>query len=221
MSETPFLSQALPLVEKLERYDFLSAAHTWRVTLYARAVAEAAGFDHDGVDRFSLAAALHDVGKLDVPLHILQKPGRLTGDEFEAVKRHPVAGERRLRAMGVDDADLLALVRSHHERQDGAGYPDGLRGESIPRAARCFSVIDTFDALTSVRPYRADVGAAAAERALLELREGAGPRYCPDAVELFETVYRNGTVRWVLHHFNDAADLPRFDFRRAGAARAR
>jgi HD-GYP domain-containing protein (c-di-GMP phosphodiesterase class II) len=219
MSETPFLKQAIPLIERLERYDFLSAAHTWRVTLYARAVAEAAGLNHEEVDRIGLAAALHDVGKLDVPLHILQKPGSLTPPEFGAIKRHPVAGERRLREMGVADPTILALVRHHHERQDGAGYPDGLRADDIPPPARYFAVIDTFDALTSVRPYRAEVGAAAAERALTELRAGVGPRYCAEAVELFESVYRSGTVRWVLHHFNDASDLPRFDFRSASVAR--
>jgi len=198
------------LLTSLERYDFLSAAHTWRVTLYARALAEAAGVDHETVDRVGVGAALHDVGKLDVPLAILQKPGALTEAEFATIKRHPVHGVTRLRAIGIDDEIALNLVRHHHERIDGKGYPDGLVGEAIPLGARYFAVIDTFDALTSVRPYRSEVGEGAAEHALVALREGVGTRYCGEAVELFEQVYRSGIVGWVLHHYNDARDVERF-----------
>lgn len=212
---------AASALASLERYDFLSAAHTWRVTLYARAVAEAAGLDHDVVDRIGVAAALHDVGKLDVPLSILRKPGRLTEEEFAAIRLHPVTGEARLRALGIDDEIALNLVRSHHERQDGGGYPDGLTGDAIPPGARYFAVIDTFDALTSVRPYRADTGPAAAERALRTLREGVGPRYCAEAVELFERVYRSGIIAWVLDHYNDQREVARFDAQQATRLRPR
>ena len=205
------LHRAESLVRSLEHYDFLSAAHTWRVTLYARAVAEAAGVDHDTVDRIGIGAALHDVGKLDVPLAILQKPGALSDAEFEEIKKHPMHGWNRLLALGIDDQIALTLVRHHHERHDGLGYPDGLAGEAIPPGARFFAVVDTFDALTSVRPYRQDVGEDAAERAIALLNEGIGTRYCADAVALFEKVYRSGIVAWVLHHYNDAESIGRFD----------
>ncbi len=198
------------LLRSLERYDFLSVAHTWRVTLYARAVAEAAGLDHEAVDRVSVGAALHDVGKLDVPLAILQKPAKLSDDEFEQVKRHPVHGVRRLQELGIDDEIAMNIVRHHHERVDGKGYPDGLRGGDIPPGARYFAVVDSFDALTSVRPYRAEVGKDAAERALVMLREDIGTRYCEEAVDLFERVYRSGVIAWVLQYYNDETKAPAF-----------
>jgi hypothetical protein len=113
------------------------------------------------------AAALHDIGKLDIPESILQKPGPLTEDEFAIMKTHTTQGHDRLIAMGEDDPIMVGLVRSHHERWDGLGYPDKLTAESIPLAARYFAVVDSFDAMTSIRPYRSAVGG----------RRGGG---CPD-----------------------------------------
>ncbi len=199
------------LLRQIEEKDMSTVAHTWRVALYTRAMAELAGSPTENIERFTLGAALHDLGKLDVPTAILQKPGRLTEEEFDAVKLHPVAGFDRLVAMGVDDQAVLDLVRHHHERIDGLGYPDGLRGEEIPRIARFFAVIDTFDALTSVRPYRREVGPRAAERALEELHAGVGSRYCRDAVEMFAQLYRSHRVDWVLGHFQDGAGVRAFD----------
>jgi len=211
VNDDPLIARVAPLLRSLERYDFLSAAHTWRVALYARAVAEAAGLGSGDVDRVTLGAALHDVGKLDVPQRILQKPGSLTDDEFESVKRHPIHGVRRLEALGVDDPVVRNLVRHHHERIDGLGYPDRLAGDDIPPGARYFAVIDTFDALTSVRPYRREVGADAAERAIETLKRDIGSRYCAEAVDLFERVYRSGVVAWVLEYYNDEASVAAFD----------
>lgn len=193
------------LLADIEKKDLSTAAHTWRVVLYTRALAELAGVDSEMLPRISRGAALHDLGKLDVPTEILQKPGRLTEDEFALVKTHPIAGYDRLIAMGETDMVVLNLVRHHHEQWGGGGYPDGLRGEEIPLGARFFAVIDTFDALTSVRPYRQDVGADAAERALDEIRAGIGTRYCLSCVELFEDLYRSGRVDWVLSYYNDGA----------------
>ena len=211
MSGPTPIRDVLPLLEELEAYDTHSATHTWRVTLYARAVAEAAGIDMDRIARISVGASLHDVGKLDVPHAILTKPGRLTEAEFKEIKKHPVRGYDRLRAMGVTDDVVLDLVRSHHERLDGTGYPDGLSGDEIPRPAKYFAVVDTFDALTSVRPYRREIGPDAAERALTIIREGAGSHFDPEAVAFFEEVYRSGVVEWVLHYYNDDRDVGAFD----------
>lgn len=205
------------LVREIEVKDLSTAAHTWRVVLYARALAEEAGFDHDMIRRITHAAALHDVGKLDIPGAILQKPGPLTADEFEVIKTHASRGHERLVAMGEDDPVVLEFVRHHHERWDGGGYPDALAGEAIPIGARFFAVVDSFDALTSIRPYRSDVGPDAAERALVELKAGVGTRYWREAVDGFAALYRAGRLDWILHHFNDdRCDLPAYQ----GAASA-
>ncbi len=198
------------LVQQIEVKDHSTAAHTWRVVLYTRAVFEELGAPAQQVAALTQGAALHDVGKLDIPDHILQKPAKLTHDEFEVIKIHPVSGYARLLQMGVDDDQVLDLVRYHHERWDGKGYPFGLAGEDIPTAARFFAVIDSFDAMTSVRPYRRDVGRAAADRAIAQLEEGAGTHYDPEAVEMFTHLYRSGELDYILNHFNDAAPLPAF-----------
>lgn len=193
------------LVRDIERKDLSTAAHTWRVVLYTRALAEHLGYPDSRMQGLTHAAALHDLGKLEIPDRILQKPGRLTPEEFEIIKIHPVSGYAHLLTLGVEDAPILDLVRYHHERWDGLGYPYGMKGEEIPPEARYFSVIDTFDALTSFRPYRRQVGEAAAENALAELAAGAGTRYFPDAVDAFTRLYRGGRLDYILHHFNDAS----------------
>ncbi|MBL0928006.1 MAG: HD domain-containing protein [Phycisphaerales bacterium] len=171
-------------------------------------MAERAGADHAMIERCSLAAALHDIGKLDIPNAILQKPGPLTPEETAVMQTHAPLGHRRLIDLGVTDELVLVVARHHHERFDGLGYPDGLKGHAIPAAARYFAVIDTFDALTSIRPYRRDVGQQAATNAIAELAAGAGSRYCPQAVEYFLGLWGSGEVQWVMQHFNDASALP-------------
>jgi HD-GYP domain-containing protein (c-di-GMP phosphodiesterase class II) len=198
------------LVRQIEQRDLSTAAHTWRVVLYARALAEELGVDRDLLRLITHGAALHDVGKLDIPADILLKPGKLTQAEFEVIKLHPVAGYARMIDLGVTDEPILDLVRAHHERWDGLGYPFGLRGEGIPLGARLFAVIDTFDALTSYRPYRADVGPEAAARALTTLTEGSGTRYWPEAVGLFTALYRTGRLGFILQHFTDTCPLPAY-----------
>jgi HD-GYP domain-containing protein (c-di-GMP phosphodiesterase class II) len=198
------------LVEAIEGKDLSTAAHTWRVVLYTLAMAEEAGIVDGRLQELTHAAALHDVGKLDTPREILTKPDRLTEAEFEVIKQHPVTGFARMVSMDVEDPLILDLVRYHHERWDGLGYPYGFSGEVIPVAARYFAVIDTFDALTSIRPYRQEVGEDAAANAIAELKRGVGTRYDPDAVEMFASLYERGRVAWILHYFNDAADVPMF-----------
>ncbi|MEO0483559.1 MAG: HD domain-containing phosphohydrolase [Planctomycetota bacterium] len=198
------------LIRAIEAKDLATAAHTWRVVLYARAMAEEGGLGRDRVERISIAAALHDVGKLDIPSAILQKPGKLTDEEFAVIQQHPVTGYARMIKMDVEDEDILDLIRYHHERVDGKGYPYGLAGDAIPVVARYFAVIDTFDALTSIRPYRTEIGEDAAERALVILSEGAGSAFAPEAVELFTALYREQKIDHVLHYFNDEFPSPDF-----------
>ena len=198
------------LLKEIERKDLSTAAHTWRVVLYARALCEAFGVDHDAIALVTQGAALHDVGKLDIPDEILQKPDRLTPEEFEIIKIHPVTGYARMIDLDIEEEPILNLVRYHHERWDGLGYPFNLKGEDIPIGARFFAVIDSFDAMTSIRPYRREIGEGAAERALLEIEKGAGTRYAPEAAELFVKLFRTGGLDHILHYFNDVSPVPAF-----------
>lgn len=198
-------SRVQSLVAQIEDRDLSTAAHTWRVVLYTRALAERFHVDDELMHQLTLGAALHDVGKLDIPIGILQKPGRLSDEEYETIKLHTVAGFARLVHLGVEEEPILDLVRYHHERWDGLGYPFGLRGELIPLPARYFAVIDAFDAMTSLRPYRTDVGQDAGERAAKELERGSGSRYWPPAVDAFLALYRSRALDWITHYYNDAA----------------
>ncbi|MFB3430493.1 MAG: HD-GYP domain-containing protein [Phycisphaerales bacterium] len=198
------------LVKSIELKDRSTAAHTWRVVLYTRALAERAGLEKPLVERLCIGAALHDVGKIDIPDAILTKASRLTDAEFDIIKTHTTLGHDRLVRMGETDEHLLGLVRSHHERWDGLGYPDGLAGESIALGPRFFAVIDSFDAMTSIRPYRDRIGEDAAELALRELEAGKGTRYWPEAVDAFTDLYRSEQITWILHYFNDDVPVPDF-----------
>ncbi|MEM7621826.1 MAG: HD-GYP domain-containing protein, partial [Planctomycetota bacterium] len=186
------------MVKSIEAKDLSTAAHTWRVVLYLRAMAEEAGYAGEQLMVATQGAALHDVGKLDIPNSILQKPGSLTADEFDVIKKHPEFGHRRLVEMGVTEQPILNVVRYHHERWDGAGYPDGLAGEDIPFFARYFAVIDTFDALTSIRPYRREIGEEAARRAIEILIDGKGTHYQAEAVDMFVELFQTGRLDYIL-----------------------
>jgi len=199
------------LVRQIEAKDLSTAAHTWRVVLYTRALLEHFGVDRELTALLTQGAALHDVGKLDIPDAILQKPGKLTDDEFEIIKLHPVTGNARMITLDVTDEPILNLVRYHHERWDGHGYPHQLKGEDIPIGPRVFAVIDSFDAMTSVRPYRQHIADNAADLALVELQAGMGTRYWPEAVEGFTDLYRTGRLDHIVHYFNDDVPLPAFE----------
>ena len=142
------------------------------------------GLPRAQVARIRTAATVHDVGKVETPDEIVNKPGALSEEEFAVVKRHPVDGARMV--AGLKDEELTRIVRHHHERLDGMGYPDGLAGEEIPVGARVIAVADTFDAITSTRPYRA----ARRHREALELLAAeAGTQLDPDAVRAFRRYY--------------------------------
>jgi HD-GYP domain-containing protein (c-di-GMP phosphodiesterase class II) len=138
---------------------------------------------HD-LETVRLGGLLHDLGKIGVPDAILLKPRELTRVEFEQIKRHPAIGAEIVRPLDPYTAPE-PVVLHHHERLDGHGYPDGLRGSAIPLAARIVSVSDAFDAITTDRPYRAG---RSADTAMEILREGRGSQWDPDAVDAFESV---------------------------------
>jgi putative two-component system response regulator len=157
--------------------------HPRRVCGLGVRLATAAGLGKRDVEIIRRAALLHDVGLIGVPEAILQKPGPLSADEVEQVKRHSAIGARLCRPLRDGD-EISAIVRGHHERWDGAGYPDRRAGEEIPVGARILALADAFDSCTSARPYRA---AFAAADALEILWFGAGSQWDPGLVELFDT----------------------------------
>lgn len=174
------LRAAHALAAAVEVRDAYTAGHASRVTEYAILIAETmGGFD---LPRFRLGGDLHDVGKIGVPDGVLNKPGRLTREEFALVTKHPEMGIRILEPL-IDDPLVLGIVRSHHERWDGMGYPDGLSGEKIPLAARVLAVADTVDAMTSHRAYRRGLPW---EAAVAEIRRCCGTQFDPRVVAAFE-----------------------------------
>jgi putative nucleotidyltransferase with HDIG domain len=172
------------LADALEGQDAYVNGHSRRVARHATMIARGMCLSTEEAARIRAAAAVHDIGKLLTPKAILNKPGRLTDAEFEVIKRHPVDGAEMVAALG--DPELTRIVRHHHERLDGAGYPDRLTGEEIPLGARIIAVADTFDAITSARPYRA---AAPHQRAIDILRKESGTQLDPDAVKAFLAYY--------------------------------
>jgi two-component system cell cycle response regulator len=157
------------------------ATHHDAVAELAGRVAHGIGLREDDLRLVVRAAELHDVGKVAVPDSILNKPGSLSDDELEVMRRHTVVGEAII-AASAEPATVAAIVRASHERWDGTGYPDGLCGEDIPLGARIITICDAYDAMTHARPYRS---ARPAADALDELRRGAGRRYDPRLVAVF------------------------------------
>ncbi len=167
-------------VADLNAKDPLTRDHVVRVAEMAVRAGQRAGIGAPRLRNLGLAAILHDIGKLDTPDEILTKPGRLTDDETTIMRTHSRAGEQMLSAVpGLDE--VARLVRAHHERHDGAGYPDGLAGNQIPLEASIIAVCDAFDAMAHTRHYRQGMGP---ERALAVLREHAGLQWSPAAVDL-------------------------------------
>jgi putative nucleotidyltransferase with HDIG domain len=172
------------LVTALEARDPYTHGHSRRVARYSTMIARKLGVPSADLAKIRLAATLHDVGKLVVPLAILNKPGKLTDEEFEVIKRHAPVGADMVSRIGDDE--LTQIVADHHERLDGSGYPSQLSGSEIPLGARIIAVADTFDALTSTRAYRP----AKRHRDVFQiLREEAGTRLDPRAVQAFSRCY--------------------------------
>jgi len=188
-----FLQGVQMLARALEAKDAYTRGHSIRVSQYAVATASELGFTAENLDGIRLGGELHDIGKIGTKESVLHKPGTLTDDEVCQIHEHPVLGERMLTPLAQESPGVLRIVRSHHERLDGQGFPDGLRGEKIPIEARIVAVADTFDAITTRRPYRES---RPAEEAVAELRRVAGTQLDPQAVEAFVSAYP------------DAHDLP-------------
>lgn len=160
-----------------------SRDHLRRISRYIVLLAEKAGFSDDQVHHIRHAAPIHDIGKIGIPEQILLKPGRLLPEEFEVIKTHSLIGAKILSSPQSDILKTaLAIVRWHHERFDGNGYPDRLKGEDIPLTARLTAIVDAFDALTTKRPYKP---AYSAERAVDIMQKERGTHFDPDLFNLF------------------------------------
>jgi putative nucleotidyltransferase with HDIG domain len=174
------------LASSLEAKDNYTSGHSARVSRYAVRIAAKLTLSEKDVRTLRYASQLHDIGKIGITERILNKPGKLSDWEVSAIRDHPVIGERIIQSLDFL-GDVRDIIRHHHERWDGGGYPDGLVGEDVPRLARIMSVADAYDAMTTARPYRA---ALSRQTAVAELRASAGNQFDPELVDVFLQVLR-------------------------------
>jgi putative two-component system response regulator len=179
------------LVHALEAKDAYTSGHSARVSRYALKTAVQLGYVGELLDHIRLGAELHDIGKIGTREAVLNKPGALSPEEFEHIKEHTVLGEKILAPFLSESQIALRIVRSHHERVDGAGFPDALEGDGIPREARIVAVVDAFDAMTTSRAYRPSRSPA---EAIEELRRCAGTQFDAQVVDAFVSAFRDVTA---------------------------
>ena len=197
------LASLLTMAWFVEARDPYTGGHLWRVSRYARLLAEQAKFSNAQAARIGLGGFLHDLGKVGIPDAILRKPDRLTGEEYAVIKTHPDIGLRMLASH-----PLAALVKDavqlHHERPDGLGYPLRLQGEAIPEVARIVGICDAFDAMTSTRPYRQGMQR---DKALGILNSEKGTQFDPRFAELFIAMGEAGQLDHVMGHSDEGIPL--------------
>jgi putative two-component system response regulator len=174
------------LVHALEAKDAYTSGHSTRVSRYAVKTAVQLGYTGERLEHVRLGGELHDIGKIGTREDILNKPGPLTPEEFEHIKGHAALGERILAPALAESPTVLRIVRSHHERMDGGGFPDGLVGAQIPAEARILAVVDAFDAMTTNRAYRASRTPA---EAVDELRRCTQSHFDPEVVDAFQRAF--------------------------------
>jgi HD-GYP domain-containing protein (c-di-GMP phosphodiesterase class II) len=185
--ERTYLATVRGLAAAVEAKDEYTGGHLVRVTSYGLMIMQRLAPELASEPQFEYGFLLHDVGKLGVPDAVLKKPGPLDDDEWELMRRHPTTGRRILEGIPFL-TEAKEIVYSHHERWDGKGYPKGLRGDEVVLGGRVFPVADTFDAMTSDRPYRR---AMSIDRAIDEIARGSGSQFWPDAVEAFLSIPRD------------------------------
>lgn len=183
-----YLATMKSLAQVIEAKDRTTRGHLDRTQAYGLALARRIDAGLVASPTLGYGFFLHDIGKVGVPEHILCKQGPLSGDEWDVMRRHPLVGAQIVTPIAFL-SEAVELIRHHHERFDGDGYPDGLAGADIPLGARVFSVADSFDAMTSDRPYRGSIGV---ERALAELHGGAGSQFDPEIVKVFVQMIEDG-----------------------------
>jgi response regulator RpfG family c-di-GMP phosphodiesterase/pSer/pThr/pTyr-binding forkhead associated (FHA) protein len=184
------------ITNAIEARDKYTIGHAWRVTRFGMAIANELGWDAPRKEALEIGGLLHDVGKVGVRDNVLLKGGRLTDEEFSIMRRHPQIGWRIIKDVPFLQA-ALPYVRSHHERHDGGGYPDGLAGEQIPLEGRLLAIADAFDAMTSDRVYRKCLQPL---EAIAEVERCQGTQFDPDLAQCFIGAFRDGKVDYVLQN---------------------
>ncbi|MDE2056607.1 MAG: HD-GYP domain-containing protein [Betaproteobacteria bacterium] len=190
------LNSLFIMASLVEARDPYTGGHLWRVSQYCRILAEQGGLPLNQVARISFGGFLHDLGKIAVPDAILNKPGRLTEEEYEIIKTHPEVGRRLLSDHPLAGLAEVAIF-SHHERPDGTGYPQRLPLERIAVDARIVGICDAFDAMTSTRPYRKGMPV---EQAIHIIRDNLGTQFDPQWGELFLALGEAGTLDHIANH---------------------
>ncbi|RKP49842.1 HD-GYP domain-containing protein [Cohnella endophytica] len=184
--EDMLMNTVYSLAKTIDARDPYTAVHSSNVANYARSIAKEMGLSQKETDSIYLAGLIHDIGKIGTPDHILQKESRLTEEEYEIMKEHSENGYEIIKNMErLQELGIAAMVRHHHERPDGKGYPAGLQGEAIPLGARILGVADAYDAMTTNRSYRQKL---AIETAAGELRKHSGTQFDPAATSALLTV---------------------------------
>jgi putative nucleotidyltransferase with HDIG domain len=177
-------------VEAIEARDPYTKQHSTRVSSYAISIAKAMGCSQGEIDGLNVAGNLHDIGKIGIPDHILLKPNKLTDEEYEFIKKHPVIGSNIVKHLYMW-TDEQKIIRHHHERWDGQGYPDQLSGEDIPFLSRILAVADVYDAMTSDRSYRKKLKDDAVVKMI---KENKGSQFDPKIVSVFLKLYKEGKI---------------------------
>ncbi len=185
-----FLRLVQAISEAVDARDFYMRGHSGRVTDYSIQISKQLGLPQTVIERIRLSALLHDIGKIGIDDRIVNKRGILTNEEFELMKSHPTRGAEMLQAV-PELADIIPGVRWHHESLDGRGYPDGLKGDEIPQMARIIAVADTFDAMTTHRPYQDAMKGDYAVRILQKL---SGTKFDPVVVQAFCSAFDAGDI---------------------------
>ena len=185
-NQAAFLAQVQMAVTMLEAKDPYTRGHSRRVAEYAVATGRQLGLAPALLEQLRLGGELHDIGKIGTRDAVLHKAGPLDAEEFAEIRRHTVEGEAMLSVLRADHPEVLHIVRWHHERLDGSGFPDGLVAHQIPIAARVVSVVDAFDAMTTTRAYRSH---QVADAAVTELQRCAGSQFDPAVVAAFLSAY--------------------------------
>jgi putative two-component system response regulator len=191
--EELFLASVQSLAEALELKDPYTRGHSVRVSYYSTIIARAMGLDGEMLRQIELGGQVHDIGKIGVRESVLNKEGRLTPEEYEHIMTHPVLGWRILAPLLRETPHALNIVRSHHERYDGRGVPDGLKGDAIPVEARIVAAADALDAMTSDRPYRPCE--MSLDAVVEELVRNSGTQFDPEVVRAVVACVERGELR--------------------------
>lgn len=178
----------------IEAKDAYTLGHTWRVTRYAQEIARELGWGEERLEEIEMGGVLHDIGKIGIPDSILKKPGPLTVEEYDVMKKHPEIGAKMLEGIQFLDP-VIPYILSHQERFDGNGYPLGLAGTQIPEQGRLMAIADTFDAITSTRVYRPR---QSPELACQEIQKHSGTQFDPDYVNAFFRAWDDGKIMEIL-----------------------